>query len=86
MTPQASASWQHEYMNDSYEFDSQFASGAGTIFSVHGPSLGSDRAVLSLGVSVQMNDTVGFYVFYNGEAGGQNYLLNSVTGGFRFTF
>ncbi len=86
VTPQASVSWQHEYMNNSYGFDSQLASGAGTVFTVQGPHLGADRAVLNLGVNVRFNPAFSMYVFYNGEAGGQNYLLNSVNGGFEFTF
>ena len=86
VTPQASVSWQHEYLNNSYGFDSQLASGAGTVFTVQGPHLGADRAVLNLGVNVRFNPAFSMYVFYNGEAGGQNYLLNSVNGGFEFTF
>ena len=59
--PELRAAWQHEY-GDAYPIDSQFASGAGGLFTVHGPTIGRISALLSTGVSVQWNERVSAYV------------------------
>ena len=86
VTPMLSAAWLHEYLTDSYALDSQFAAGAGNVFSVNGPQIGRDGVLLNTGVDVQWTPRFGTYRYYNGELGRKNYQLNSVTGGVRLSF
>jgi outer membrane autotransporter protein len=86
VTPSVTAGWQHEYLDSSFALDSQFASGAGNVFTVNGPKLGRDGVVVNAGVSVQWTERLGTYLFYDGELGRKNYELNSVTGGVKLGF
>jgi outer membrane autotransporter protein len=84
--PEIRAAWQHEYEERVYPIDARFASGAGDVFTVRGPSLGHDAALVSAGFDVQWNSRVATYVFYDGVLGRSNYDNNAVSGGFRFGF
>ncbi|HWB57859.1 MAG TPA: autotransporter domain-containing protein [Chthoniobacteraceae bacterium] len=86
VTPAMSAGWQHEYLNSAFALDSQFANGAGNVFTTRGPALGRDSVVVDGGVSVQWSPRVATYLYYYGELGRTNYQLNSVTGGVRLSF
>ena len=57
------------------------ASGAGGIFTVHGPSIGRDSALVDAGFSFLWNNRVSTYVFYDGNLGRSNYNNNAVSGG-----
>jgi outer membrane autotransporter protein len=83
--PEIRASWQHEYGDAAYPIDSRFASGAGNIFTVHGPEIGRDSALVGAGVGVQLNERVGTYVHYDGQLGRDNYDSHSVSGGLRIS-
>ena len=86
VTPGMSAGWQHEYLNSAFALDSQFANGAGSVFTVRGPAFGRDSIVVDGGVSVQWTPRIATYLYYYGELGRTNYQLNSVTGGVRLSF
>jgi outer membrane autotransporter protein len=86
VTPMVTAGWQHEYLDSTFALDSQFANGAGNVFTVDGPKLGRDSAVVNAGVGVQWTERVGTYLFYDGELGRKNYELNSVSGGVKIGF
>ncbi|MGB8355824.1 MAG: autotransporter domain-containing protein [Chthoniobacteraceae bacterium] len=86
VTPVASAAWQHEYLDSTYALDSSFASGAGNVFTVAGPTLGRDSVVVNAGVNVQWTPRLGTYLYYDGELGRKNYELNSVSGGVKVNF
>lgn len=86
VTPGVSAGWQHEYLNSAFALDSQFANGAGNIFTVRGPAFGRDSVVVNAGVSVQWTPRIGTYLYYDGELGRKNYQLNAVTGGMKLSF
>ena len=53
LKPSLRASWQHEYLYGALPIDAQFASGAGDVFTVHGPAEGHDSALIDAGVNVQ---------------------------------
>ena len=84
--PELRAAWQHEYGDTAYPIDSQFASGAGDLFTVHGPRIGRDSALVSAGVAVQWNERVSTYVYYDGQLARQNYDSHNVNGGLRISF
>ena len=50
------AVWQHRYGEVAYPIDLQFASGAGGLFTVHGPTIGRNNALVSTGVAVLWNE------------------------------
>lgn len=84
--PEIRAAWQHEYGDTAYDLTSSFANGAGGSFTVAGPQIGRDSALLGAGVSVQFSDRCGAFVYYDGELGRTNYHATAVTGGVRISF
>jgi len=86
ITPMATASWQHEYLNSGFALDASFAQGAGDIFDVRGPAIGRDSAIFSVGINVQWTTRFGTYLNYDGEFGRRNYQINTVSGGAKLNF
>jgi len=84
--PELRAAWQHEFGADAYSLASNFADGAGGTFTVDGPKLGRDSALLGAGFAIQINDHVATYLYYDGEVGRRNYDSSAVTGGVRVAF
>jgi len=84
--PEVRASWLHEYGDDKYAVGARFASGAGDVFVVDGSRIGRDGVLVGAGFTVQFNDRVSAYVFYDGDLGRTNYETNSVSGGLSVSF
>jgi outer membrane autotransporter protein len=84
--PELRAAWQHEYGDAAYALDSGFANGAAGTFTVHGPKLGRDSALLGAGFAIQCNERCATYFYYDGELGRTNYQSSAVTGGMRLAF
>ena len=85
LTPDVHVGWRHEFMNPDIALDSQFANGAGGIFTVRGPALGKDSAVVGIGVSAQLTDDLTTFVNYDTELGRANYQLQYVNAGVRIS-
>jgi outer membrane autotransporter protein len=73
VTPSVRASWQHEYLYSALPISAQFASGAGSVFTVYGPAEGHDSALVNVGVNVQWTPTIGTYFGYAGLLGRNRY-------------
>jgi autotransporter-associated beta strand protein len=86
VTPELRATWQHEFGQTQYAVASSFASGAGTGFSVTGPSIGHDSLLIGGGVAARWNDRFAIFAYYDGEFGRANYESNSVSTGVRVFF
>jgi len=84
--PELRAAWQHEYGDAAYGLDSNFANGGGSTFTVNGPKLGRDSALLGAGFAIQCSERCSTYFYYDGELGRKNYQSSSVTGGIRVAF
>ncbi|MEP7016233.1 MAG: autotransporter domain-containing protein, partial [Verrucomicrobiota bacterium] len=84
--PEVRAAWQHESGDRSYPIEARFASGAGDVFTVHGPVIGRDSALVDAGFSIMWNNRISTYVYYDGVLGRYNYDNNSVSAGFRVSF
>ena len=84
--PEVRAAWQHESGDRAYPIDARFASGAGDVFTVHGPAIGRDSALVDAGFAVQWSPRCSTYVYYDGVLGRSNYDNNAVSGGFRISF
>lgn len=86
ITPQARVTWQHEFMDATQSIDSSFSSGPGPVFTVDGPEMGRDSALVTAGLTVQFNPSVAAYAFYTGQLGRTNYDSHNVTVGVRISF
>jgi outer membrane autotransporter protein len=86
VTPQLRVSWQHGFLDNTQSIDSQFASGSSSMFTVSGPQMGRDSAMVSAGVNVQVTPTISVYTYYDGQLGRSNYSSNNVTGGVKVDF
>ena len=84
--PEVRAAWQHEYGDQAYPIDARLASGAGGVFTVHGPEIGRDSALVDAGLSILWNSRVSTYVYYDGVLGRSNYDNNAVSGGLGVSF
>jgi outer membrane autotransporter protein len=84
--PEIRVAYQHEYCDSAYQIDSQLASGADGVFRVRGPRIGRDAALVGTGMSMQWNNRLSTYVYYDGVLGRNNYDNNAVSGGFRVGF
>ena len=78
LRPSLRASWQHEYFYSALPISAEFASGAGSVFTVYGPAEGHDSAVIDAGLDVQWTPTIGTYFGYNGQVGRNNYDSQAV--------
>ncbi|MEP7013849.1 MAG: autotransporter domain-containing protein [Verrucomicrobiota bacterium] len=83
--PEVRAAWFHEYGDKAYAIKSNFID-CPTSFTVHGPELGRDAALVGGGFSVQWSDCLSTYVYYDGIVGRSNYDSNALSGGFRVGF
>ena len=84
--PEVRAAWQHEYDERAYPIDARFASGAGDVFTVRGPDIGRNSALVGAGVAVQWNNRISTYVYYDGVLGRENYNSHNISGGVRLSF
>ncbi len=83
--PEIRAAWMHEYGNRGYAIDARFLD-CDHGFSVHGPDIGRDAALVGAGLSVQFSRCCAVYAYYDGVLGRSNYDNNAVSGGLRFGF
>lgn len=86
VTPQVRVSWQHEFLDSTQSINSQFIPGNGPIFTVNGPEIGEDSALVSAGLSVQVSPALSVYAYYDGQLGRANYSSNNVTVGLKYDF
>ncbi len=86
VTPQLRIAWQHEFLDSTQSMNSSFAGGNGSTFTVSGPYMDRDRALLSAGVNVQITPTVNIYAYYDGQLGGSEYNSNTVSAGVKIDF
>lgn len=84
--PEIRAAWQHESGDGAYDLTSSFASGAGGNFSVSGPQLGRDSALIGAGFAIQWSERLSTYLYYDGEIGRSEYDSHSISGGVRLEF
>lgn len=84
--PEVRAAWQHEFGDTAYTLVSHLAHTGGSSFTVAGPDIGRDSALVGAGFAVQCSERVSTYLYYDGEFGRSNYDSYSVTGGFRISF
>jgi outer membrane autotransporter protein len=86
LTPHASATWQHEFLDDSNGITSQFNQiGAGS-FTVETTTTDRDSAVIDAGLNADVAENVTLFTDYQTEAGEANYFAQSVQAGVKIGF
>jgi len=85
VVPELRAAWRHDFGTDSYAIDSNFV-GCDDTFTVHGPWIGRDSAVVDVGLTAYCTPGLSAYIFYDGQFGRDNYNNNAISGGFRVAF
>ena len=84
--PELRASWQHEFKYSALPITAQFASGGDGVFTVHGPRIGHDSALIHSAIEVRWNDRWSSFVSYDGDVGRGGYDSNAVSGGLTYRF
>ena len=86
VVPELRASWQHEFKYSALPITAQFASGADGVFTVHGPGIGHDSALIHSAVEIRWNDRRSSFVAYDGDVGRDGYDSNAVSSGLTYRF
>jgi len=84
--PNLSLAWRHDYQKGGTAIEAAFANGAGGPFTVYGPTLGTDSAVVGAGVSIQWTDNVSTYMNYTTDLGRTGYMMQNLSIGLCYGF
>lgn len=85
VTPSVSAQWQHEFLDDELPLNARSANGAGSLFTVHGPKIGRDSALLTAALNIAWSRYAA-YLAYQADLGRENYENETVLVGFRVSW
>ncbi|MCE0524026.1 MAG: autotransporter outer membrane beta-barrel domain-containing protein [Methylacidiphilales bacterium] len=85
-TPYVSASWQHEYLDDSRGITSQFDGAGLGSFTVDTTSPERDSALISAGFNTQWNSALNLFVDYTVQVGQSDFFAQSIEGGAKVSF
>ncbi|HWB60412.1 MAG TPA: autotransporter domain-containing protein, partial [Chthoniobacteraceae bacterium] len=80
------AQWQHEFLDDSRGISAAFEGDGLAPFAVQTTSPERDAALLGLGANLTVRDRYTFFLDYDVQAGQQDYLEQSVKGGFKYSW
>jgi outer membrane autotransporter protein len=85
LTPHASATWQHEFLDDNNGITSQF-NGLGGAFTVQTTPIDRDSAVIDVGLNADVTDNVTLFADYQTEVGQSDFFAQSVAAGVKIGF
>jgi len=88
LSPSLSAAWEHEFQTNNIDSLNASFAGAGSDgdFTVYGPALGTDAAVLGGGLNIEFAKGLNLYAQYQGKLGMTNFTSQSVLGGVSLGF
>ncbi|HEY0256367.1 MAG TPA: autotransporter outer membrane beta-barrel domain-containing protein, partial [Candidatus Methylacidiphilales bacterium] len=86
LTPHVSASWQHEYLDNSQGITSQFNSAGGGSFATQTDNPDRDSAFLDIGLDATLSKNVTVFIDYEAQAGQSDFFAQSAQGGVRIGF
>ncbi len=86
LTPHLSASWQHEFLDDSRGITGQFDGVGPGSFTVQTDQPDRDSAFIDAGINVDLNQTITLFADYETEAGGDRFFGESVQAGVKVGF
>ncbi len=85
LTPSFLVSWDHLYQGNQDQLTASFGA-PGSSFTVNGPSMGTDAAILGLGLQAQFAREITFLAQYQGRIGMSNNQAQQLTGGVEVGF
>ena len=85
-TPHLSASWQHEYLDNSSGITSQFQGQGLGSFTVKTTNVDRDAALIDVGLDTQWNKALTVFVDYQVQAGQDNFFAQSIQAGVKVGF
>lgn len=86
LRPEVRVAWEHESMDSVHAINSQFASGAGTVFTVDSPKLGRGSLALTGGWSAEWPSRFSIRIYYDGQLARDNCIAHSINGGVSMSF
>ena len=86
LSPHLTATWQHEFLDQSRGITSQFTQFSGGSFSVRTDDPSRDSALVDLGLDAHLDQTITVFGDYMVQAGQSDYFGQSVQAGVRVNF
>jgi len=86
LQPNFTAMWQHEYADNGSGITSQFNIPGSGAFTIQSAAPNRDSALLGFGVNMVVNNNMGLYLNYLADVGTDDFLAQSVEGGFKARF
>ncbi|MDW7979793.1 MAG: autotransporter domain-containing protein [Verrucomicrobiales bacterium] len=86
LMPELYVAWRHDFLDQQFEIESRFTGGAGTPFTVQGPTQGRDSLVAGLGLTVQWNPSVNTYLTFATQLGRGGYSMSTLNLGVCVSF
>jgi uncharacterized protein with beta-barrel porin domain len=86
LTPHFSASWQHEYLDNSNGITSQFNPAGGGAFNVQTDQPERDSAFVDAGLDLTLTKAATIFVDYQAQVGQTDFFAQSVQGGVEIKF
>jgi outer membrane autotransporter protein len=86
LQPNLSLMWQHEYLDSSSGITSSFADFTAPSFSTQTAAPSRDSALISVGLTATLNNSLALYLNYLADVGASDYWAQSVVGGFKARF
>jgi uncharacterized protein YhjY with autotransporter beta-barrel domain len=85
-SPHLTATWQHEFMDESRGITSQFTQFSGGSFNVRTEGASQDSALIDVGLDAKVNESITVFGDYMVQAGQDNYFGQSLQAGVRVSF
>jgi len=86
LQPNFTAMWQHEFMADSSGITSSFTDFNSTPFTIQTAAPSRDSALIGLGMTATLNNSMALYLNYLADLGASDYFAQSVYGGLKARF
>jgi fibronectin-binding autotransporter adhesin len=86
LTPHVSASWQHEYLDNSQGINADFTGTGGGSFATQTDRPDRDSAFFDIGLDAAVSKNVTLFVDYEAQAGQENFFAQAARGGVRIGF
>jgi outer membrane autotransporter protein len=85
LLPTFTALWQHEFMDENAPITSSFNDFSSSSFTIHSVSQGRDSALISVGLTAQLDNSMAIFIQANADLNG-NYNAENFVGGFKGSF
>jgi fibronectin-binding autotransporter adhesin len=84
--PNFTAAFQREFLDDSFDLTSQLDLPGTPAFTTQGSNPGRNSALIGVGLTATLDNSMSMYLNYLAEIGGEDYFVQSVEGGFKASF